>query len=280
MICTRSSICVHVADVCDGVAQCPHGDDEHLCQLDFISCPHNCTCLNLAIQCANFTSTHGPAAFPWRYIKIHNSDLSSMLKDPNNFNTFHLVTFLNVSQSSIHSICKQNKPFPTIRTLLVLDLTKNEIHTLHSKCLGSSAIQEVYLGQNKVQKIGMHVFLRSHDMRVIDLSYNKIDHLNSAVFFGPIKLFFINLIANPIASIAQSAFLNVTMEFIVTNHLDVCCVKTQNSLCVYGARKELVSLPESCSLMIQSRAAKEYSRVRVPASPCETRGSESTSKDS
>ena len=46
--CRRSSVCLHPSHVCDGMPQCPQRDDELLCNA---SCPSVCQCQGLAFVC-------------------------------------------------------------------------------------------------------------------------------------------------------------------------------------------------------------------------------------
>ncbi|XP_052806499.1 G-protein coupled receptor GRL101-like [Mya arenaria] len=46
--CDRCHVCLDMNQICDGVVQCPNGDDERLCNFQ---CPENCACNDLSIVC-------------------------------------------------------------------------------------------------------------------------------------------------------------------------------------------------------------------------------------
>ena len=48
-------VCMHPVHVCDGIAQCPHEDDEHACDL---TCPTSCNCQGHAFVCSSKFNTH------------------------------------------------------------------------------------------------------------------------------------------------------------------------------------------------------------------------------
>src|SRR4051812_15006340 len=48
--CANESTCVLLHQLCDGNRHCPLGDDEWFCDL---TCPDNCTCIGLFVDCRN-----------------------------------------------------------------------------------------------------------------------------------------------------------------------------------------------------------------------------------
>ena len=53
--CRNSQICLHTEDVCNGYVECPHREDEILCELSNLKCLDGCVCLKFAIMCKNAT---------------------------------------------------------------------------------------------------------------------------------------------------------------------------------------------------------------------------------
>ena len=54
------SFCVHPSEVCDGIFQCPNGDDENLMFCGRKECPPDCSCLGLAVVCHGADMTFLP----------------------------------------------------------------------------------------------------------------------------------------------------------------------------------------------------------------------------
>ncbi len=87
--------CIHLASLCDGVADCLHAEDELLCQLSKVPCPDRCSCLAFAIMCENaFLNFPSPVSF------VHISVQHSPGTQPQIFNRLpHLISahLLNMS---------------------------------------------------------------------------------------------------------------------------------------------------------------------------------------
>ncbi|WAR01448.1 RTN4R-like protein, partial [Mya arenaria] len=91
-----------VTETCDGVVQCPNGDDERLCN---IQCPQNCSSEDLSIVCIDSPTNDE-----------HVMDISKY---------FHYLVSLNISKSGIEEVSGSSLKFlPNIK---VLDISNNKL---------------------------------------------------------------------------------------------------------------------------------------------------------
>ncbi|XP_070179106.1 G-protein coupled receptor GRL101-like [Littorina saxatilis] len=125
--CRGSTICLHALHVCDGLKQCPLYDDELYCHL---TCPTNCTCLGLVFMC--------PRDFPvytftdLRYLDARESGLT-LLNLTQNLMLVH-VSLARCGLSQLAAV--------TLPNLRSLDLSDNNIH-LSFLNLSHNGIQRV-----------------------------------------------------------------------------------------------------------------------------------------
>ncbi|KAL8562025.1 hypothetical protein ACOMHN_031796 [Nucella lapillus] len=69
--CREASICVHASHLCDGRFQCPRHDDELMCN---IACPQNCLCMGLAFSCREKFSAN--AYLQLRYLNADHTGMT------------------------------------------------------------------------------------------------------------------------------------------------------------------------------------------------------------
>ena len=102
--CRQSHTCLHVHNLCDNMIHCPFHDDELLCELKNVQCPHTCKCVALAIMCTNVPCLVNPMwqKLPYHAVFIIGSE-SSFTKT---FVTgFHMFTFLMLVNNNLTSFC-------------------------------------------------------------------------------------------------------------------------------------------------------------------------------
>ena len=70
--------CLHILNVCNKYVDCPYGDDEWMCELAQITCPIQCTCLLLAMECINIIPNLQHYNFPHIFVYISKSTIFSL----------------------------------------------------------------------------------------------------------------------------------------------------------------------------------------------------------
>ena len=111
--CRGSRVCLHTDHVCDGVFQCPQYDDELLC--DKLACPDVCQCQGLAFVCTtNFSASSYPDL---RYL-----DASGACMTPGDL--AHSLFLIHLRLSDCHIDTQPTLELPNLRHL---DLSRNEL---------------------------------------------------------------------------------------------------------------------------------------------------------
>ena len=111
--CRDSKICLFVQSLCNGFAQCPQRDDELYCHL---RCPPACTCYGLAFMCS--------AAFnvleftEMRYLDASDSGLNLQQVGLNK-----ALVYLSLARCALDDLSNVTLP-----NLLTLDLSDNHFH--------------------------------------------------------------------------------------------------------------------------------------------------------
>ena len=156
--CRGSHACIHINQLCDGQAHCPLSDDEHFC--DF-SCPHDsCVCRGWEFTCS----------LPYT---VHD---------------YPLVRYVNASRSGMNL-----GHFDKLNYLIHLDLSYCKIRTLPDM-IEINNVRIVNLSKNKITTVFIGLFANLKNLRELDLSYNPITLLaentykNSLNYRGPSKL--------------------------------------------------------------------------------------------
>ncbi|XP_076464215.1 uncharacterized protein LOC143296263 [Babylonia areolata] len=112
--CRSSRVCLHPEQLCDGWPQCPQRDDEWLCEA---TCPPGCRCQGWAFVCSTPFSVH---SFPHlRYLDGSHSGM----KPHNILNTY--LIWLRLSSCGLTQVKGMNLP-----NLKVLDLSHNLLTSL------------------------------------------------------------------------------------------------------------------------------------------------------
>ena len=126
--CKESNICIHAEDVCDTFEDCPHKDDEILCNVKTAKYPKGCSCVNFAILCRNITDNATIEKFT-PYVSFHSTysnmtEVVFLLNNPN-------LKMLNLSHNTFENICLlQFQAF----NLQLFDLSYNSIIEVSEEC--------------------------------------------------------------------------------------------------------------------------------------------------
>lgn len=127
--CANESLCILLHQLCDKTRHCPFGDDEWFCEL---TCPKNCTCIGLYVNCKNANLTQLPLeSLPKETRKL---DLTGNLLGPDlrnaNFHSFGSMGELILQRNKIEII--KSEKFIHLSNLYKLDLRFNNLKVLES----------------------------------------------------------------------------------------------------------------------------------------------------
>ncbi|CAG2104371.1 unnamed protein product [Medioppia subpectinata] len=175
--CANESSCVLLHQLCDGIRHCPLGDDEWFCEL---TCPDNCTCIGLYVDCRNANLTRLPIEFipkETRKLELTNNGLGPSLAYAD-FSFFGDLGELILQSNGLEVI--KSRKFLQLTNLYKLDLRFNNIKVLESAAFA-------------------------------DLRFNNIKVLESAAFAGLKRVTNLLLEENPnLSAIEPRAFVGLT----------------------------------------------------------------------
>ena len=201
--CHGTSICLPLDLVCDGVQNCPQGDDELMCH---IHCPPNCLCHDLSVSCHNISSTQSIQNLKI-FSRLRKLDLSNNFLDLNLtvFDGCYYLVELILSNCGITDI----RPylFSYLNNLIHLDISYNRIRTLSAGTfLGLSRLKTIILIGNPIETVQAGAFSDLIGIHELDISGARLKFLYPGVFQGLLNLDNLNLSFNQIESVADNSF--------------------------------------------------------------------------
>ncbi len=217
--CSRTSQCILLVSLCDGLPDCPMKDDEFLCQLKHLSCPANCSCLALAIKCTNHKGVL--KVYPFLSIFISNSPVVHKYSAK-----FQQTLFLWIQDSDVSLIIEITFP----ETLLCLDMAYNILDSITEESFYQSPkLRVLCLKNNKITKILRGSFLHLTDLRTINLSSNPLTEFLASDLPSTISL--LSVLDNFFEFIDKSTFKFVIPHVVQVSDYHICCFVPQNTHC-------------------------------------------------
>lgn len=172
------NICVHPNEICDGVIHCEHMEDELLCGAP--QCPEGCVCNGFALKCTAVILKQSDTSS-----EITNSILGLYSIDKDTFDTHGMVRLLDLSRCKISNLPYVGA-FQDLVKLLKLDLSHNAIKVLKPDALdGLCNLCELDISWNRLQHISGLVFFRLDNLRILNLrgckhlilGHSSMDHI-------------------------------------------------------------------------------------------------------
>ena len=247
--CHASRICLNMINLCDGIPQCPHGDDEKLCHF---RCPYNCTCNNgYSVDCSNFraaTKSLRKLDHKTRYLDLQGNDLSGNLTVDEGM---RYVVVLNMSKCELNHIpvefitsmlnllnldLSHNRlqglrkgDFGNKEKLLHLDLTGNyELAFIEADSISSlTSLKTLSIKYSGLHQLQANTF-KSLTLSEIVLSHNQIVSVHSQAFRG-LTTDKIDLRGNSINQFNTDMFDGVEgLKVLMTDAFKFCCIKPES----------------------------------------------------
>ena len=247
MRCHGVSYCVPPHEVCDGISHCPQQEDEKFCQI----CPPECSCKGSAVYCYNLdpiVPNHG--LYSPSALVLYNS-FSFFLEFYNQSDTKMKYTLLIDLKYGSFSFLLQNTSmhFSSVKFLY---LNHQGLYTLPRHYINGSFIIYVNLSHNSIQSVEKNSFSLMKKVKTLSLVSNKLNSLEPHFFSDLSCLTSLYLSDNPLIYIANNAFLeNTGLLIIRSDWYMVCCVAIDAKDC--KPQNQFVS---SCSNLISSTAKR------------------------
>ena len=192
--CLKSTVCVHVDNLCDGWPHCPQRDDEWVCNM---TCPEQCLCQGHAFLCPRPFSAH---LFPQlRYVDARGSGMT-----PSNLNDNKYIVRLGLSQCLLTTLSTM-----ALRNLQFLDLSVNRLEVVNMFVfVGLVNLKTLILAHNPIHLLHSDQASATQQsaLRTIDLSHTNITVFDSRPLSNFVFVQNLNLSYSPTYTISPSGF--------------------------------------------------------------------------
>ena len=226
--CTTVEFCLHPSEVCDGFPQCPNGDDEMMC--DIRICPTECHCLGRSAICRGDSLSYVPVILTEKMVYL--SVGFTQMNVPNFVNLTYLaeLRILDLSHSLIFDICSSFRSrYNFYKSLLVIDMKYNNIRYLTEKCFAElGSLVSINLKGNPLEGIVDDAF-KDVVLHSLTLSYTKMHVLSRYWLLGFSKLRTLDIrgVSLSYISISSNKVLD-TLDSVRTDDRRLLCI-LQNS---------------------------------------------------
>ena len=246
MRCSGVSFCVPPHEVCDGIAHCPRQDDEKYCQ----TCPQDCNCKGTAVYCQqiNNLALTGDLLSPSALILYNSFEVFIDLYDLYWANMQHvwLVDLKNGSFASL--LFNKTLPSQGFMSVKILYLNLQDLRKIPSHFINGENMIYVNLSYNIIHTLNRNAFALMQNVKILSLAHNKLRTLESH-FYPDLKfLSHLYLSDNQLISVMANIFQeNFGLVLVRSDWYMVCCVVVEVEDC--HPQNEFVS---SCSHLITS----------------------------
>ena len=199
--CRRDDICVHPVDICDGIVHCLFsGDDEKLC--DNLPCPDDCVCRGTAVYCHELQDLFLISKQITALI-LRDVEISQL----NAFQRFRHIVHLEMGNCSFIDNILTKDTLIGLGKMLHLMLMGNHIKIIRSNAFMSMVLlKHIDLQQNKIKVIYPVTFNNLQSLFKLNLSYFYLTKLHKLSFSGLLNLQTLNLSYNHLQTLKQSMF--------------------------------------------------------------------------
>ena len=163
-----SQTCVHPSEICDGSIQCEFGEDELACGAP--DCPATCQCSGYAMKCHTFIMLD--ASF--KRLTMFILRLSKLVLAKQIFQHVTSLLILDISYCRVTSISSDG-PFVDLSALFKLDLSHNAISSLaHGSLDGLTNLVELDISWNPLKHFELQVFAHMGSLRALFLHHCQL----------------------------------------------------------------------------------------------------------
>ncbi|KAL8586920.1 hypothetical protein ACOMHN_051025 [Nucella lapillus] len=234
--CRGSPVCVHADHVCDHrYGQCPHNDDELLCDL---TCPLGCRCVGLAFYCSQSedVSVHPDL----RYLNADGTNMTLMDLANNamlihvslaacslvHFQAHHLpnLRLLDPRDNLISHLVGNS--FDNTRNLRALVLAGNPLNDDYSFAVLSecSSLRVLDLSRVRIDTISVDPWQRLVHLRQLNLSHSGVSSVQASAFHSLRSLRSLDLLGCPVTTFPPGVFHNlVKLRSVTASNYKLCC---------------------------------------------------------
>ena len=224
MRCSGVTFCVPPHEICDGISHCPQQEDEKYCQV----CPKECQCKGTVIYCYNVTSSMPSNLFSPSALLLYNS--YTIFVDLYNLSLVQMnyVYLLDLRYGSFASLL-ETQHFPSVKFLYLIH---QGLYVLPSYFINGPNIIYLNLSYNIIHSVNPNAFSLMRNMKTLSLQSNRLNIIEAHFWEDLRFLTHLYLGDNQLKSIAASTFLdNPELVLIRSDHFMVCCVAIDTEDC-------------------------------------------------
>ena len=200
--CRYDNVCVHPSDICDGHQHClMSGDDERFCNITM--CPPMCTCHGSAITCKKDLPTL-QILFPnYKYLMLRGMYIHSKYQ----LQSFSALVQLHILDSSFEMGNLNDQMFSHLTALQILVVCRNSLHFIKPGAFKRLIrIRHLDLTGNRIKSLAIYNFQGLQLIGILDLSNQRLQQLEDDTFVGLISLRHLNLSSNLIETFTSHCF--------------------------------------------------------------------------
>ncbi|XP_076346945.1 uncharacterized protein LOC143245043 [Tachypleus tridentatus] len=242
-VCQNKSICLERSRFCDGILDCPDGEDENfwkcldyfgsavlflktifnttthpytsVCELPVF--PVGCTCSRLtAVSCKDLNLTEIPAGISPNVTKLTLSNNNITVLTSGAFSSYPGLKSISLAGNAIRHL--PSGAFLGINELLKLYLQYCRIESISKEAFkGLTSLKEIVLAHNNLKHFNMGVMNDMPSLSTLDLSQNKLT-LEGVSFPEGLQLKWLFLEDNHIATIEKNTFASLTSLKVLLLH--------------------------------------------------------------
>lgn len=243
--CWRKHLCIPIICVCDGVFDCPAGDDEHLCELKFITCPDKCHCLALAISCHDFKELSN---LLFIFVAIHKSPNSRKI-----LGQFPEAVFVIFHHCQLRNI--SDVLFPEY--VISLNIAMNGIALVTKKTFKkNSKLLWLSLDRNNIVSLEENTFSCVCNLRSLNLSNNPLQEFPMLQVNVLPKLKLISVVGMIDLQLDTAQSDSVKVKVIEADNFHICCMTTTNTHCT-----AYFAWYRSCEDLLEEKPEKVFTKV-------------------
>ncbi len=202
-------VCVSREYICDGVMQCPGGDDELFCSVRADQVPAGCSIRAFTANCPSATEA-SLVSLP-HTIRQLNLDGNTAIKSLHSgiFDRLPYLGHLSIRRTGLRALPSWtfSANEASISNIVFLDLSDNNITNINSLAFyGLDRLRHLNLSGNPVSEFEMDTFYSLTGLQTLDLSNTRLHSLQSRAFHGLANLTRLNLSNTAIQNINADAF--------------------------------------------------------------------------
>ena len=241
--CRHDDICVHPTDICDGVIHClASADDEKLC--DMVQCPDGCICHGSAVKCTDVLPDFTKSL---KYLK---AIILEKLYIPNGYTLRQPANlfYLNINECVFYYGMIDTALFRNHNNIQTLLLRSNNIQAIKQNTFVNMAnVLIIDIRENQINVLQSFAFNGMRSFHSLDLSRMYITTIIPTTFTGLAELNNLNLSANLLTAIMKNTFIGLTdVQMIDLRYNPIVFIDTHAFYLIDDAIRVYFSRPVYC----------------------------------